>query len=196
MGLAKIEDYTKNNLIELYVFVTEELQRTKNNANSSGFTKYSSVGSAVLRYRKELKVILEQVTIDLIEDFGFDKLQVNFDKEIQDWKDSLDKPVINDPVVVTGFMDGCMKKVWELDENSGIIAIDTYIVNYLAFDNANYLEYVLSKVSHELIKERLNILKNVKLKEDFIGSETEMQKAIAAFEIGFLKYKSIKDKGL
>lgn len=86
MGLAKIEDYTKDNLVDLYIFVTEELQRTKIGANNSGFTKYSVVGSAVLRYRKELKVIREQVTDDLIEDFGFGKTQVHFDTEIRNWK--------------------------------------------------------------------------------------------------------------
>ncbi len=88
MGLAKIEDYTKDNLVDLYIFVTEELQRTKIGANNSGFTKYSVVGSVVLRYRKELKVIREQVTNDLIEDFGFGKMQVHFDSMIQAWKDA------------------------------------------------------------------------------------------------------------
>lgn len=98
MGLAKIEDYTKDNLVDLYIFVTEELQRTKIGANNSGFTKYSVVGSAVLRYRKELKVIREQVTDDLIEDFGFGKTQVHFDTEIRNWKDAKVKTEETDSV--------------------------------------------------------------------------------------------------
>lgn len=99
MGLAKIEDYTKDNLVELYIFVTDELQRTKIGTNNSGFTKYSVVGSVVLRYRKELKVIREQVTNDLIEDFGFGKMQVHFDSMIQAWKDAKMKSEVTDTVL-------------------------------------------------------------------------------------------------
>lgn len=83
MGLAKIEDYTKDNLVELYLFLEEEIARTKIGVNDSGFTKYSVVGSAVLKYRKELKCIINQVVEDLIEDFGFGK--ISFQKEIEEY---------------------------------------------------------------------------------------------------------------
>ena len=98
MGLAKKEDYTKDNLVELYLFLEEELERTKIGANSSGFTKYSVVGSAVIKYRKELKYIRGQVANDLIEDFGF----VHFNTDIQAWKDEKEKlkeHVITDPTI-------------------------------------------------------------------------------------------------
>ena len=84
MGLAKIEDYNKENLIDLYIWLDDEIQRTKLNVNTSGFTKYSIIGSAVLKYRKELKYIISHVTEDLIEDFGFGK--VSFVKEIEEYK--------------------------------------------------------------------------------------------------------------
>ena len=87
MGLAKIEDYTKDNLVELYLFLEKEIARTKIGVNNSGFTKYSVVGSAVLKYRKELKYIRGQVASDLIEDFGF----VHFKSDIQAWKDEKEK---------------------------------------------------------------------------------------------------------
>lgn len=84
MGLAKIEDYTKDNLVELYLHIEEELARTKLGVNNSGFTKYSIFGSAVIKYRKELKCIRNQLVEDLIEDFGFGK--ISFQKEIEEYK--------------------------------------------------------------------------------------------------------------
>ena len=59
MGLAKIEDYTKDNLVELYLFLEKEIARTKIGVNNSGFTKYSVVGSAVLKYNSDIKRILK-----------------------------------------------------------------------------------------------------------------------------------------
>ena len=84
MGLAKIEDYTKDNLVDLYIWLDDEIKRTKLNTNASGFTKYSVIGPAVLKYRKELKYIITQVVEDLIEDFGFGKN--SFQKEIEDYR--------------------------------------------------------------------------------------------------------------
>ena len=88
MGLAKIEDYTKDNLVELYLFLEKEIARTKIGVNNSGFTKYSVVGSAVLKYRKELKYIINQVVEDLIEDFGFGK--ISFQKEIEEYSAAME----------------------------------------------------------------------------------------------------------
>ena len=90
MGLAKIEDYTKDNLVELYLHIEEELARTKFGANNSGFTKYSIFGSAVIKYRKELKCIRNQLAEDLIEDFGFN----HFETDIQAWKDKKEKLMV------------------------------------------------------------------------------------------------------
>lgn len=86
MGLAKIEDYTKDNLVDLYIWLDDEIKRTKLNTNTSGFTKYSVIGSAVLKYRKELKYIVTQVVEDLIEDFGFGVEKNSFQKEIEDYR--------------------------------------------------------------------------------------------------------------
>ena len=71
MGLGKIEDYTKDNLIELYLFTANESQEIKQKLNSSGFTKYSTIGLAAINYRKELKKVMEYLRNDLFEDFNF-----------------------------------------------------------------------------------------------------------------------------
>ena len=51
-------------------------------------TKYSVVGSAVIKYRKELKCIRNQVAEDLIEDFGFGK--ISFQKEIEEYSAAIE----------------------------------------------------------------------------------------------------------
>lgn len=107
MGLEKIEDYTKDNLVDLYLHIEEELARTKICTNNSGFTKYSIFGSAVIKYRKELKYIRKQLAEDLIEDFGFN----HFENDIKVWKEEKEKLKnnTNDADEAQRILDGVIK---------------------------------------------------------------------------------------
>lgn len=71
MSMGKIEDYSKENLLNLFKYVSEELTRSKVDLNKSGFGKYSSVGITVSNYRKELKLIQRSIIEDLAEDFNW-----------------------------------------------------------------------------------------------------------------------------
>lgn len=68
--MLKVVDYTKENLEECITFLNKEIYRAKVETNKSGFTKYSPIGMAVLKYRRELKRICKSMMDDLEEDFN------------------------------------------------------------------------------------------------------------------------------
>lgn len=71
-GLGQFEEYSKRNLIGMWLFATTEQLNIKQRLNDAGFSKYSSVGFITLNHRKELKKLASSIREDLYEDFDFD----------------------------------------------------------------------------------------------------------------------------
>ena len=75
-----------------------------------------------------------------------------------------------------------MKMCWDLDENDGEIALDTYIINFNYGDNASHLDDILKKVPVERFIERLKVMDNDEfLGRNFMGTVDKMQESIIAF---------------
>ncbi len=75
-----------------------------------------------------------------------------------------------------------LPKCYELDETSGAIALDTYIINFDFRDNASHLEEILKKVPVEKFIDRLKVLDNEDfLGRNYMGAVEKMQGSIIAF---------------
>lgn len=75
MSLAKFEDYSKENLIAMWLYVVLENNRVKMLLNSSGLSKYTSIGQTTINYRSELKKHINSLKEDLMEDFNFNPVK-------------------------------------------------------------------------------------------------------------------------
>lgn len=81
-------DYNKDDLIKLFIYLEDESKRVKTSFNSSGFTKYSAIGTISTKYRKEIKSMMKSVAEDLMEDFNFN---VYHFADIDAWKAEKEK---------------------------------------------------------------------------------------------------------
>ena len=77
----KFKDYSKENLITLWLYVIIENTRVKMLLNSAGLSKYTSIGQTTINYRTELKRHINSIKEDLIEDFSFNPVKQIADPE-------------------------------------------------------------------------------------------------------------------
>lgn len=77
----KFNDYSKENLIAMWLYVIIENTRVKMLLNSAGLSKYTSIGQTTINYRTELKRHINSIKEDLIGDFGFNPVKQIADPE-------------------------------------------------------------------------------------------------------------------
>ena len=76
MIIGNFEDYSKENLISMWLYVLIENTRVKTLLNSAGLSKYTSIGQTTINYRTELKKHINSIKEDLTEDFGFNPIKL------------------------------------------------------------------------------------------------------------------------
>lgn len=153
--MLNVKDYSNQDLIECYDFLHDELSDIlKTNLPKNPLSEI-----VLKEYKSKLKALIWASLNNLKDNYGEPKPDL----------------------LAIAKKNATM--VYDLDEDSGVISLDSYIVNYLEYDNASHLDEILTKVPAEKFIERLKELKDpVDLQDAFIGPVNRMIEAVNEFE--------------